>query len=125
VFAELGLAWQGYLSSDWGGGEDAAPCPPGGCDSEPASDGITSLGIEAGVGYRDLTAGNPAYPQVGVGVYRVGADDTTGTRFGVHAGIAIPFSRSVGGPELEIRYFRLFGEPRFKSMLLVPLRWSF
>jgi len=53
------------------------------------------------------------------------ADDTTGTRVGVSGGIVIPFRRSAAGPGLEIRYFRMFGDAHFKSLLLFPLRWSF
>jgi hypothetical protein len=36
-----------------------------------------------------------------------------------------PFQRSALGPGLEIRYYRVFGDPRFKSMVPVSLRWSF
>jgi len=79
VHSEFGLTWHGYLSSDgWGGGEDS-PCPPGGCNTEPARDGITVVGLEVGAGYRKLGADNPIFPVAGAGLYRVSVDDTTGT----------------------------------------------
>jgi hypothetical protein len=126
LYSELGVSWHGYLSSDWlNSGEDAAPCPPGGCNTEPAHDGITILGLEAGAGYRKPEAGNPIFPVAGMGVYRVSANDTTRTRFGVNLGLVVPFRRSSSGPGLDIRYFRMIGDPRFKSLLPFSLRWSF
>jgi hypothetical protein len=125
VHSEFGVAWHGYLSSDaLGWGEDA-PCPETGCNTEPRRDGIKLIGPELGITYRRLGAENPIYPVASVGLYQVSADDTTGARFGVNAGIVIPFGRSTVGPGLEIRYFRIFGDARFKSLLTFPLRWSF
>ena len=126
VYSEFGVTWHGYLSSDWGDrGEDGSPCPPGGCFSQPARDEISLLGLEIGAGYRELDADNPIFPVAGAGLYRVSAHDTAGTRFGVNLGIVIPFRRSSAGPGLEIRYVRIFDDPRFKSLLPFALRWSF
>jgi hypothetical protein len=125
VYSEFGVTWHGFLSSDWFvSGEDTAPCPPDGCFTEPARDAISVIGLEVGAGYRKLEAGNPIFPVAGAGLYRVSADDTTGTRFGINLGIVIPFRRSAVGPGLDIRYFRMFGDPRFKSLLPFSIRWS-
>jgi hypothetical protein len=124
-YLEPAATWQGYLSSDaWGGGEDV-PCPIEGCNSVPARDGISILGLELSAAYRKSGAENPIYPVAGIGVYRASAHDTTGARFGVNAGIVIPFNRSGVGPGMEFRYLRLFGDSRFKSLLPISLRWSF
>jgi hypothetical protein len=126
VYSEFGLTWHGYLSSDWADhGEDAAPCPIEGCSEEPARNGISVLGVEAGGGFRKAGAENPIFPVAGVGLYRVSAHDTTGIRFGLNLGIVVPFSSSAVGPGLDIRYFRMFGDSRFKSLLPFSLRWSF
>jgi hypothetical protein len=121
----VGAAWQGYLSSDaWGPGEDVAPCPPEGC-GEPLRDEISVLGLEVTTGYIKSTSANPIHPSIGAGLYRISTDDSTGAHVGINAGLVIPFQKSVAGPGLEIRYFRVFGHSRFKSLLLFPLRWSF
>jgi hypothetical protein len=127
VYSEFGVVWHGYLSSDWlSWDEDGkAPCPPGGCNTERARDGITVVGLEVGAAYRKFGADNPIFPVAGAGLYRVSADDTTGTRLGVNLGLVIPFRHSSFGPGLEIRYFRMFGDSRFKSLLPFSIRWSF
>jgi hypothetical protein len=128
VSVDLGATWQGYLSSDaWGpGGQgEDAPCPEEGCNVEPRRDGISVIGPEVAAGYRKSDAENPVFPVIGVGLYRIASDDTTGIHPGVSAGIVIPFQKTGAGPGLAIRYFRVFGERRFKSMLVFPLWWSF
>jgi hypothetical protein len=124
-YLEPAATWQGYLSSDaWRGGGEA-PCPIEGCNSEPARDGIHLVGLELSTAYRKSGAENPVYPIAGVGLYRVSAHDTTGTRFGANAGIVIPFTITGVGPGIEFRYLRVFGDSRFKSILPISLRWSF
>jgi hypothetical protein len=83
------------------------------------------MGLELAAAYHQAGADNPIYPIVGVGLYRVSSEDTSGVRPGASAGLVIPFHRSTLGPGLEIRYYRVFGDPRFKSMVPVSLRWSF
>jgi hypothetical protein len=120
VLLEPALTGYWYGDSEHGG--DLCPiegCPP------PRKDAISVLGLELGAAYRRLGADNFIYPMVGLGVYRVSAEDTAGVRLGANAGLVIPFQRSAVGPGLEIRYYRVFGDSRFKSMLPVSLRWSF
>lgn len=114
------------LTGHWYGrspqGQDLCPiegCPP------PRQDAISLLGLELGVAYRRIEADNFIYPMAGFGVYRASSQDTSGVRFGANAGLVIPFQRAALGPGLEIRYYRVFGDSRFKSMVPVSLRWSF
>lgn len=114
------------LTAHWYGdsehGNDLCPiegCPP------PRQDAISVFGLELGAAYRRIGADNFIYPMFGLGVYRVSSQDTSGVRLGANAGLVIPFQRSPLGPGLEIRYYRVFGDSRFKSMLPLSLRWSF
>jgi hypothetical protein len=124
VYLEPGLTWHGYLRSGWWWGEDS-PCPESGCGEEP-QDALSIIGVEIGAAYRKSGAENPVYPVAGVGLYRAAASDTSETGLGANLGLVIPFRRSGFGPALEIRYYRIFGDSRFKSILLpIALRWSF
>jgi hypothetical protein len=120
ILLESALTGYWYGDSDHGG--DLCPiegCPP------PRQDAISVFGLELGAAYRRIGEDNFIYPVVGLGVYRVSSEDTAGVRLGANAGWVIPFQRSPRGPGLEIRYYRVFGDSRFKSMLPVSLRWSF
>lgn len=120
VFLEPSLTWHGYGRSAQGG--DLCPiegCPP------PRRDEISLIGVEMSGGYRKARSENPIYPVAGVGLYRVSAQDTAGTRLGASAGIVIPFRRSNLGPGIVVRYFRLFGDSRFRSLIPISLRWAF
>ena len=120
ILLEPALAWYLYAHSPQGG--DTCPiegCPP------PPQNAIGLFGLELGAGYRRLGADNSIYPMLGLGLYRVSSEDTSGVRFGANAGLVFPFHRSAVGPGLEIRYYRVFGDSRYKSMLPVSLRWSF
>jgi hypothetical protein len=124
LFLEPGLTWHRYFSSDsFGGGEDV-PCPVEGCPPS-RRDGITLVGAELGAGYRELEAENPVYPATGVGLYRAAVGDSSKTLLGANIGLVIQFRRSGRGPALDVRYFRIFGHSRFKSLLPFSLRWSF
>ena len=120
LFLEPGLTWHGYARSSQGGDL----CPPGGCPPI-RQDGITLLGLELGASYRKSDAENPIAPLASIGLYRSASEGTARTRFGAAAGLVIPFRRSEFGPALDVRYFRIFGDPRFKSIVPVALRWSF
>jgi hypothetical protein len=61
----------------------------------------------------------------GIGLYRVSSQDTSGVRFGANIGLGVPLRRSGQGPSIELRYFHVFGDRRFKSVFPLALRWSF
>jgi hypothetical protein len=120
ILLEPTLTWHWYQRSPQG--NDFCPiegCPP------PGEDAISVLGLELGAAYRRLGVDNSIYPMIGLGLYHVSSEDTSGLRLGANAGLVIPFQRSALGPGLEIRYYRVFGDSRFKSMVPVSLRWSF
>jgi hypothetical protein len=118
-YLEPGIVWQGYQRSP----EHGDLCPPGGCPP-PVENAISIIGPELRVAYREPES-NPVYPVAGAGVYRVSSQDTSGVRFAVNAGLAISLRSSGWGPALDFRYFHVFGEDRFKSLLPLSLRWSF
>jgi hypothetical protein len=118
-YVEPGLIWQRYGRSPQYGDL----CPPDGCPP-PLKNAISILGPELRVAYREPDQ-NPVYPVAGVGLYRVSSQDTSGVRFGASAGLAISLRRSGTGPALDFRYFRVFGDTRFKSAFPLALRWSF
>jgi hypothetical protein len=120
LYLEPGLAWHGYRRSPQYGD----PCPLDGCPP-PLEDAISLMGLELGGAYRKAEADNPVYPVGTVGLYRVSSQDTAGARFGASLGVAIPFRRSGLGPAMDIRYLRIFGDRRFRSIVPVALRWSF
>jgi hypothetical protein len=120
ILLEPALTGYWYRSSEYG--NDLCPiegCPP------PRQDAISVLGLELAASYRRVGVDNFIYPMVGLGLYRVSSEDTSGVRLGANAGLVISFQRSALGPGLEIRYYRVFGDSRFKSMVPVSLRWSF
>jgi hypothetical protein len=116
---EPGLMWQGYRRTSARGDL----CPPGGCPP-PLRNAISIVGPELRAAYREPES-NPVYPVAGVGVYRVSSQDTSGVRFGVNAGFGISLKKSGYGPALDLRYFHVFGDSRFKSVVPLALRWSF
>jgi hypothetical protein len=120
LFLEAGVTGHGFTRSD----QSVDVCPPGGCPPI-RHDGISLLGLELGGTFRTEQAANPVQPLVTLGWYRSASEDSSLIRFGASAGLLIPFSRSGLGPGLEVRYFRLFGDPRFKSLIPISLRWSF
>lgn len=120
LFLEAGVAAHGYSSSDQSGDV----CPPGGCPPI-RDDGITLLGFELGATYRKASAANPLQPLATIGLYDSASEGTSLIRFGASAGLIVPFRRSGPGPGLEVRYFRMFGDPRFKSLIPISLRWTF
>jgi hypothetical protein len=125
LYLEPGVAWQGYLSSDaWFGGEEA-PCPPEGCYGEPRRDGIGFAGLEMGAAYLKPGAANSVHPVAGLGVYRSTARSIATTRLGANLGVAFPFNRSFRGPALDFRYFRMFNDSRFNSLVSFSLGWTF
>jgi hypothetical protein len=118
-YLETGLSWQGYRHSVRGG--DLCPlegCPP------PLEDAISIFGPELRLAYREPES-NPVYPVGGLGVYRVSSQDTSGVRVGVNVGLAISLRSSGWGPALDFRYFHVFDDRRFKSVVPVAVRWSF
>jgi hypothetical protein len=117
---EPGLTWHGYTRSD----QSNDVCLPGGCPPI-RRDEISLLGLELGATFQKAGAENPVQPLASVGLYRSSSLDTSLARFGAAAGLVIPFRRSGFGPALDVRYFRMFGDPRFKSLVPVSLRWSF
>jgi hypothetical protein len=118
-FLEPGVAWQWYGRSPQG--NDV--CPPGGCPP-PVENAISIIGPELRVAYREPEA-NPVYPVAGLGLYWVSSQDTTGVRFGANVGLGISLRRSGSGPALDFRYFHIFEDTRFKSVVPLALRWSF
>jgi hypothetical protein len=128
LYLEPGIAWQGYLSSDaWFFRADLMFCPEPDvpCEREPRRDGIGFAGIELGAAYLKPGAANSLHPVAGLGIYRSTARSTPTTRLGGNLGVAYPFHRSVGGPALEARYFRMFNDVRFTSLVSFSLRWIF
>jgi hypothetical protein len=120
LYLEPGVAWQGYARSD----QTYDVCPPGGCPPV-RRDGISLLGAELGARYSKLGRGSSVQPVASLGFYRSSSLDISLARFGASAGLLIPFSSSGSGPGIEVRYFRMFGDPRFKSLVPLSLRWSF
>jgi hypothetical protein len=118
-YLEPGVSWQGYRRSP----HHDDLCPPGGCPP-PLENAISIVGPELKVAYREPES-NPVYPVAGVGVYRVSSQDTVGMRFGVNGGLAISLRSSGWGPAIDFRYFHIFGDSRFKSVIPLALRWSF
>jgi hypothetical protein len=117
---EPGLTWHAYTRS----AQSNDLCPPGGCPPV-QHDGVSLLGVELGATYRKPETNSPVQPVGSVGLYRSASNGLTLARFGATTGLLIPFSSSGLGPALDVRYFRLFGDPRFKSLIPVSLRWSF
>jgi hypothetical protein len=120
LFLETGVTWHGYTRTD----QSFDLCPPGGCPPV-RRDGINLLGAELGARYSRPGTGSSVQPLASVGFYRSSSLDTSLGRFGASAGLLVPFSRSGFGPGIEVRYFRMLGDPRFKSLIPVSLRWSF
>jgi hypothetical protein len=120
LFLEPGLTWHKYARSSQSGDV----CPPGGCPPI-RRDAISLLGLELGATFRKAGAGNPVQPLASVGLYRTSSEALSLGRVGAAAGLLIPLGRSGLGPALDVRYFRLLGDPRFKSLVPVSLRWSF
>jgi hypothetical protein len=119
VYLEPGVIWQWYARSP----DHGDLCPPEGCPP-PLENAISIVGPELRAAYREPES-NPVYPVVGLGLYWVSSQDTSGVRFGVNAGLAISLRRSGSGPSLDFRYFHVFGDTRFKSAFPLALRWSF
>jgi hypothetical protein len=120
LFLEPGLTWHGYTRSP----QSHDVCPIEGCPPI-RRDGVSLLGLELGATFRKAGAENPVQPLASIGLYRSSSQDRSLARFGAAAGLLIPFRRSGLGPALDLRYFRMFGDPRFKSLVPVSLRWSF
>jgi hypothetical protein len=118
-YLEPGVIWQWYARSP----DHGDLCPPEGCPP-PLENAITIVGPELRAAYREPES-NPVYPVVGLGLYRVSSQDTSGVRFGVNAGLAVSLRRSGSGPSLDFRYFHVFGDTRFRSAFPLALRWSF
>lgn len=143
LYLEPGITWHGYLSSDaWFGRADfmfcpvpppppespVPPLPPGPpelCGPEPRRDGIGFAGPELGITYLRPGAANSLHPVAGIGVYRSTARSSPATKVGASLGVAWPFRGSLRGPGLEARYFRMFDDPRFTSLISFSLGWYF
>lgn len=118
-YLESGIIWQGYKRSPRG--NDLCPdegCPP------PLENALSIVGPEVRASYREPES-NPVFPVAGIGLFRVSSQDTSGIRFGASAGLAISLRRSGVGPALDFRYFHVFGDSRFRSVIPIALRWSF
>lgn len=120
LFLEPGLTWHGYTRSP----QSNDLCPPGGCPPI-RRDELSLLGLELGATFRRAGAEGRVQPVASIGLYRSSSLDTSLARFGAAAGLIIPFRRSGLGPALDVRYFRMFGDPRFKSLVPISLRWGF
>ncbi len=114
------MTWHGYLGSD-------AFTPGDTCVDEcpTVDDGISLLGLELGVTYRESDAENRIYPILSVGFYNSTVHDTSKTRAGASVGVVVPFRRSGRGPALDFRYFHMFSDSRFSGLIPVSLRWTF
>jgi hypothetical protein len=118
-YLETGLSWQGYRRSSYHGDL----CPPGGCPP-PLRNAISIIGPELRAAYRE-PENFQAFPVAGIGLYRVSSADSSGVRFGANVGLGVPLRHSGRGPSLDLRYFHVFGDRRFKSVFPFSLRWSF
>jgi hypothetical protein len=128
LYLEPGITWHGYLSSDaWFGRPDFMFCPDpsASCEPEPRRDGIGFAGPELGITYLKPGAANSLHPVAGIGVYRSTASSSPATKVGASLGVAWPFHGSLRGPALEARYFRMFNDPRFISLISFSLGWYF
>jgi hypothetical protein len=119
LYLEPGLTWHWYAKGRYRGDL----CPPTGCPP-PLRNSISIFGPEVRAAYRK-TASNPLFPVAGIGLYRVSSQDTSGVRFGANFGLGASLRRSGQGPSLDLRYFHIFGDRRFKSVIPFSLRWSF
>jgi hypothetical protein len=120
LFLEPGVTWHGYLRSDQSGD---VPPPEGAPPIRP--DGIGLLGVEIGGTFRNSEGRVFTQPVASLGLYRSASNHLSLVRAGATAGLLFPFLSSGHGPGLDIRYFRIFGDSRFKSLVPVSLRWSF
>ena len=128
LYLEPAVVWHGYLSSDaWFDRPDFMFCPEPGesCETPPRRDGVGFAGIELGLAYLKSGAANMLHPIAGLGVYRSTSHSNAMTRVGANLGVAWPFGGSLRGPVLGARYFRMFNDPRFTSLLALSLGWYF